>query len=225
MKNFYKNEKGFSLVEFIVILTIFSIMTSVSLFNYNKHQSILEESNLAQDIALTIRQAQVYGISATNQIYGSEDFDASGYLDIQLGEGVNVIKDQSIRGVSINLDKKTLVLYADNDKNHIFNGENDRVIDERRIISNTIAFDKISIQEDNDAVIEKVNGILDITFQRPYPDAWFAYRSDENSTSGPIYRRQVAIYFKNQKTQELLDDVIEINSIGNISVKKKNHNE
>ena len=45
-------------VELIVVLTIFSIITSVSMFNYNKFQQKVDIKNLANDIALRIVEAQ-----------------------------------------------------------------------------------------------------------------------------------------------------------------------
>jgi len=61
------SSKGFSLVEFIVIISIFAIMAGVALFNFSGFNSAISLNNLAHDIALTIRQAQVYGISATTE--------------------------------------------------------------------------------------------------------------------------------------------------------------
>lgn len=57
--------KAFSLVEFIVIISIFAIMAGIALFNFSGFNSTVSLNNLAHDVALTVRQAQVYGISAT----------------------------------------------------------------------------------------------------------------------------------------------------------------
>lgn len=59
------SQQGFSFVEFIVIISIFAIMAGVALFNFRGFNSSVSLNNLAHDIALTIRQAQVYGISAS----------------------------------------------------------------------------------------------------------------------------------------------------------------
>lgn len=59
------SQRGFTLVEFIVIISIFAIMAGVALFNFRGFNSSISLNNLAHDIALTIRQAQVYGISAS----------------------------------------------------------------------------------------------------------------------------------------------------------------
>lgn len=53
--------KGFTLIEFIVIISIFAVMASVALFNFNGFKSNVGLNNLAHDIGLTIRQAQVFG--------------------------------------------------------------------------------------------------------------------------------------------------------------------
>ncbi len=52
------NHNGFTLVEFIVIMGIFAIMVGVVMFNFNGFRSNVTSENLAQDIALSIRQIQ-----------------------------------------------------------------------------------------------------------------------------------------------------------------------
>ena len=64
--------KGFSLVELLVVLSIFLIITSVVLFNQNKFSSDISITNVAYSIALEIRQAQVSGILVGQ---GRDDFD------------------------------------------------------------------------------------------------------------------------------------------------------
>ncbi|MCD8494597.1 MAG: prepilin-type N-terminal cleavage/methylation domain-containing protein [Candidatus Pacebacteria bacterium] len=59
--------QGFTLIEFIVIMIIFSIMASVTLFNFTGFRNEIVLSNLAHDIALTIRQTQVGGASLFDQ--------------------------------------------------------------------------------------------------------------------------------------------------------------
>lgn len=54
---------GFTLVELLVTITIFVILTGVVLWNQNKFNSTILLTNLAYDTALTIRQAQTYGIN------------------------------------------------------------------------------------------------------------------------------------------------------------------
>jgi prepilin-type N-terminal cleavage/methylation domain-containing protein len=56
-------KKGFTLVELLVTITIFVILTGVVLFNQQKFNSTILLTNLAYDTALNIRQAQTYGIN------------------------------------------------------------------------------------------------------------------------------------------------------------------
>lgn len=58
-------QQGFTLIELVVILTIFAVMSSVLLFNFKGFNKNVERSNLAQDIALLVRKAQSYGISSS----------------------------------------------------------------------------------------------------------------------------------------------------------------
>jgi len=85
--------KGFTLIEFVVILSIFAIMAAVALANFKGFNNDVALNNLAQDIALTIRQAQVFGWSTTSQDTGNVlQLDANGnplrYADgVYLGYG------------------------------------------------------------------------------------------------------------------------------------------
>ena len=70
-----KTTTGFSLVELIVVMGIFTIMTSIVIFNYGRFSSNLIVTNLAYESALAVRQAQVYGISVKNTSGDGGNFD------------------------------------------------------------------------------------------------------------------------------------------------------
>jgi prepilin-type N-terminal cleavage/methylation domain-containing protein len=55
--------RGFTLVELLVTISIFVILTGVVLFSQSKFDSTILLTNLAYDTALTIRQAQTYGVN------------------------------------------------------------------------------------------------------------------------------------------------------------------
>ena len=57
-----KKNGGFTLIELLVTIVIFVILTGVVLFNQNGFNNTVLINNLAYDIALTIRQAQNYGV-------------------------------------------------------------------------------------------------------------------------------------------------------------------
>src|SRR3989344_1359172 len=58
-----KKNGGMSYIELIVVLSIFSIMTSVVLFNYGDFQAKVDIRNLASDIALKVVEAQKMSLS------------------------------------------------------------------------------------------------------------------------------------------------------------------
>lgn len=59
----HNSQKGMTYIELIVVLSIFSVMTSVVLFNYGGFQAKVDIKNLASDIALKIVEAQKSSLS------------------------------------------------------------------------------------------------------------------------------------------------------------------
>ncbi|MDD2263297.1 MAG: type II secretion system protein, partial [Clostridia bacterium] len=57
-----QKQRGMTLIELLVALVIFSIITGIVLFNYGDFNASLTMQNLADDIALTVRRAQSYAI-------------------------------------------------------------------------------------------------------------------------------------------------------------------
>lgn len=71
-----KNNKGFSLPELLVSLSIVVMIMSTVLYNYGDFNDKLALSAGAQEIAITVRQAQTYGltvkeVSATSGSFSS----------------------------------------------------------------------------------------------------------------------------------------------------------
>lgn len=72
MKISSKFQKGFSLFEMLVVLSIVSFMAAAMFSSFPKMDSKLSLDILTQDIALTIRQAQVFGTT----VFGSRGYSA-----------------------------------------------------------------------------------------------------------------------------------------------------
>ncbi len=76
--------KGFTFVEFIVIISIFAVMSAIALFNFRGFRSSVGLNNLAYDIALEVKTAQTLGVSAPGaDFFGGQQvvtmmFDYSG---------------------------------------------------------------------------------------------------------------------------------------------------
>lgn len=61
-KIFSKKSGGFTIVELIVVIAIFSVITTMALFNQGKLNSTILITNLSYEIALSVREAQTYGV-------------------------------------------------------------------------------------------------------------------------------------------------------------------
>lgn len=70
-----KNKKGFSLIELVVSLGIFALLTGLVVVKYGTFNQSVLLTNLAYDIALTIRTAQTYGLSVRNPDAVSPSFN------------------------------------------------------------------------------------------------------------------------------------------------------
>ncbi len=91
-------ERGFSLVELLVSISIFTIVTGIVLANFPSFSSKIALENLGHEIALTIRQAQVFGVASR-----------------EFGVGSQIFPSHGVRFESA--ENATFSLYADVDKN------------------------------------------------------------------------------------------------------------
>lgn len=57
-------KKGFSLVEITLVVFITVVISSVVIFKYNDFSDSIELENIALDVILSVREAQVFGISS-----------------------------------------------------------------------------------------------------------------------------------------------------------------
>lgn len=58
-----KKNRGMTYVELIVVLSIFSSLSAVVMFNYNSFQSRIDIKNLSNDIGLKIVEAQKFAVA------------------------------------------------------------------------------------------------------------------------------------------------------------------
>jgi prepilin-type N-terminal cleavage/methylation domain-containing protein len=73
------SSRGFTLVELLVVVAVITIITGFLLFNQNKFNSSTLMRSLAYSIGLSIRQAQLYGVSVRGFGTGAAPSFANGY--------------------------------------------------------------------------------------------------------------------------------------------------
>lgn len=112
MKNIgIKSKKaGFTLMEMVVSITIFTLITVVVLYNHSAFSNNILVTNLAYQVALTLREAQVYGLSSV----GKED--TSGITNFKVGYGVHF-------DTSSEDSKKSFVFFSDVTDNKKYDGD------------------------------------------------------------------------------------------------------
>lgn len=145
---------GFTLVEFIVIMSIFVIMIGVVLFNFTGFRSAVTMENLAQDIALSIRQIQVSAGATQSAINDPGK---------EIPRGIYFKKDDGRAGFS-----STFYTFQDTNENGLMddNEEIDAiVIQTPDIISNIYFTDSI---KDSESITSQGidSGNVGITFKR-----------------------------------------------------------
>lgn len=108
MSYHHRNSVGFTIVELLISISIVSIILSVVLSNQSTYTDGIALSNLADEISLTISQAQVYGIGVKELTPGSSEFNVSyGLAFSLLGSGFD----------------KTYLSFADRNSNEFYDGD------------------------------------------------------------------------------------------------------
>lgn len=66
------SSKGFTLVEMAIVTAIFGLLTAIVVFKYGDFTSNLLVTNMAYEIALTTRQAQIFGLGVRGYVEGED---------------------------------------------------------------------------------------------------------------------------------------------------------
>lgn len=212
-KNISRKDAGLTIVELLVVVSIFIIITGISIFNYAKFDSYTSTQNLADDIALTVRQAQSYAIG----VQGIE----GNFLNI--GYGVHFALNEN--ALYSHLGSKTsFVLFADMDGDKVYDYDtNNPTCGEPSSLNEcleifTIKSDDLisSFLIDGSQEILNFGDTVDIVFKRPNPEPVFCYRANDINCETNIY--SIGIKVSNQKDPSKIYKIIEVSNVGQISV-------
>lgn len=146
-----KSNRGFTLIEMLVTISIIAIISSIVLFNFPSFSSKIVLENLTHEIALIVRQAQVFGIGIKRQIGTAETFPSYGaHFDLNTPTEVIFFADINTDGIYNNppdVDVETFIIQRGN-----------------KISALCYNIPCIDVPSSGERVV-------DITFKRPDPEA------------------------------------------------------
>ncbi len=154
-------QRGFTLIELLVVCGIMVVVTGIILASNNQYGGQVLLQNFAYDVALSIRQAQVYGISVQRFGSGATPFNY-GY------------------GMHFDINNPTeYVMFADLESTGIFvpnHTPTENVPPSPYKIGRSYVISKLCSPAGTDVQCTGGTAVskLDILFVRPEPDAWIA---------------------------------------------------
>jgi len=152
------SSRGFTLIELLVVTAILVVITGAMLFSNRQFGGRILLENLAYDIALTVRQAQVYGISV-------RQFEGADEGDFNLGYGVSFSTSDD--------EDRQYVLFGDAvERDGVWQSGEDidiYTIERGYEIAALCAPSELSAEECLEQ--EGEENRIDIVFRRPEPDA------------------------------------------------------
>ena len=191
-----KTDRGFTLVEMIVVISIFTIMTGVVLANLPQFRERTALQLVAQKMAITIREAQVYGVGVKS--FGTE-FPSHG------------IYFYPTTGASSNL--KSYILFADDpsSNNNKYDPPNEKVT--QYDLTGTVEIQTIETCSSSSSCPPKADG-MNIVFDRPKTEANFTDPSSGAPISSASYANIIIVSNRSLETR-----TIQVWNTGQISVK------
>lgn len=187
---------GFTLVELLVSIGIFTLITSVAVMNHSRFNGSIVLTNLAYEIALSVREAQFYGIT----VRGASTASSDPLLPVRFDSGYGIHFDTAS-------DAASYVLFEDKEpKDRVYNaGE---AIETYRIQKGN-RIGRICIQG-SCTLPGDFASVVDVTFQRPNPDSYIT----ANGATSPRYgKAEVCVRSPNGTYRKVV-----IESTGQISV-------
>jgi type II secretory pathway pseudopilin PulG len=200
MNIYPKNTKsGFTIVELVVSIGIFAMMSALLLAKYGNFNQGVILTNLAYDVALTIRNAQSYGLNVKSATRVTNDFSKP--------FGVRLSCDTTTTTIQANgADNTYFIFYSDTNTNGIYDSGDG-------VISTTFytrgARTGPIYTTDDPGVCDPASRYVDIVFKRPDPNAIIKVNGGATALSN-IY---ITVKALDGSTRKIL-----VNSNGQISV-------
>lgn len=210
---------GLTLVELLVVIGIFLMITTIVIFNYSDFSSTVSLQNLTDDIALSIRKAQSFAIGARGISTGSDIvFNKSYGMHFSANENPENSLSGSNRSFLMFSTLGTSKKYTNNSYSGDICGQDNDCIE----LFNITTVDEIEKIEAYNGPTLVSSGApsssIDIIFTRPDPKAYLCYREQmtDDCTSNVS---SVSIVISNGKTDDKKKiKTISVQNTGQISV-------
>lgn len=144
--------RAFTLIEMLVVIGIMAVISALILANNNRFGGVVLLQNLAYDIALSVRQAQVYGIAVQRF---NTSFDAGYGMHFQIDANPS--------------SQSAYVLFADVNDNGLYDPTAELV--QSTFIARSYRVSELCVTPAGAAERCDITS-LDVTFIRPEPDAY-----------------------------------------------------
>ncbi|OHA19497.1 MAG: hypothetical protein A2938_00300 [Candidatus Taylorbacteria bacterium RIFCSPLOWO2_01_FULL_48_100] len=197
-------------MEMLVVIALFTIITGAALANHARFGEGILATNLAYDVALSLREAQSYGLSV-RQASGSSTFD--------IGYGIHFKSDTFF------------VFFADLNSDQKYDGTS---VD-GKCVNGTECLKVYRLERGNSiasfcGVLTSFGSLdcrnfittgadilfLDVLFKRPYPDAFI--RTDLNGQEEERYQSAYVVLLSPKHRESR---TVEVFQTGQISIKNK----
>ena len=189
---------GFTLIELLMVISIMTLITSVVLFNHSRFSGGVILENLAYDIALTVRQAQFFGINVRETSLGGGGFDS----------GYGVYFDKS--------NPTSFIFFADTNNNHYYDGIPELIEIYNIIQGNHIIYlcvDSGCVNPESSTVDE-----IQVTFRRPDPNAFIKTESVADCGAGASDSCGSANIYISSLGGNIPNRIVSVSSTGQISI-------
>ena len=137
--------KGFTLLEMIVVIGIFGIVSSIVIWNYNKFTGNTVLTNMAYELALSVREAQLFGTSA-------------------IGNSSNINTFNQHIGARFVKGTDSYIIFIDENNNNMYDNTGDTIFKTLTLQSGVV------VEEVNVCDVAGSINTLDIVFARPNPE-------------------------------------------------------
>jgi prepilin-type N-terminal cleavage/methylation domain-containing protein len=183
--------RAYTLVELMVTVSIITMLTSIVVYSYSNFNDKIALTSAGQELAVSIRQAQTFGLNVKENIVGSGSFDSAYGIFFDLS----------------NLDR--YIIFADTNKNKLYNSGNGCGSVSTECVNQIIFRDGVTISQicDGSGNCPPAPGFtvrnLNVTFLRPNPDAVINFSDNGLTTLSSASTGRVVITSRKGLTQTI----------------------